>query len=122
LHFYHEPQSTHTRIGIMAALTLIGRSIGAISSNDIRYIVSYNVVIAVGFILVGLAIGTQAAFEGSIYYIMHDMIVKALLFLIAGTMITLSGSPKMNRMSGLIRNYPILGWLFFVVMLALAGI
>lgn len=120
--FYHEPQITHTLIGIMAALTLIGGSIGAISSNDIRYIVSYNVVIAVGFILVGLAIGTQAAFEGSIYYIMHDMIVKALLFLIAGTMITLSGSPKMNRMSGLIRNYPILGWLFFVVMLALAGI
>ena len=120
--FYHEPQITHTLIGVMAALTLIGGSIGAIASNDLRYIVSYNVVIAVGFIFVGLAIGTQVAFEGSIYYIIHDMIVKALLFLIAGTMITLSGSPKMNRMSGLIRNYPILGWLFFVVMLALAGI
>lgn len=120
--FYHEPQITHMLIGILAGLTLIGGSIGAIASNDIRYIVSYNVIIAVGFILVGLAIGTNSAIEGSIYYIIHDMIVKALLFLIAGTMISLSGSPKMNRMSGLIRNYPILGWLFFVVMLALAGI
>lgn len=120
--FYHEPQITHTLIGIMAALTLIGGSIGAIAHNDIRYIVSYNVVISVGFILVGLAIGTQSAMEGAIYYLIHDMIVKALLFLLAGTMISLSGSAKMGQMSGLIRNYPVLGWLFFIMTLALAGI
>lgn len=120
--FYHEPTVTHTLIGILAGLTLIGGSIGAIAYQDIRQIVAYNVVIAVGFILVGLAVSTTTAFEGAIYYLIHDMIVKALLFLIAGTMILLTGSPQINRMSGLIRNYPLLGWLFFIVMLSLAGI
>lgn len=120
--FYHEPSITHTIIGVMAGLTLIGGSLGAIAHNDIRMIVSYNVVIAVGFILVGLAIATPAAIEGSIYYLVHDMIVKALLFLLAGTMFMLTRTNKLDEMSGLIRNYPTLGWLFFISMLSLAGI
>lgn len=120
--FYHEPAITHTLIGIMAGLTLIGGSIGAIAYKDIRQIVAYNVVIAVGFILVGLVIATPAAIRGSIYYLIHDMIVKALLFLLAGTMITLTGKAKIDTMSGLIRNYPLLGWLFFIVILSLTGI
>ncbi len=120
--FYHEPEITHTMIGIMAALTMIGGGIGAIAYNDVRQVVSYNVVIAVGFILVGLAVSTEAAIQGSIYYLIHDMIIKALLFLLAGTMIYLTGTARIERMSGLIRNYPILGWLFFITMLSLTGI
>lgn len=120
--FYHEPVITHTLIGVMAALTMIGGSIGAIAYNDIRQIVSYNVVIAVGFILVGLAVASEVAIQGSIYYLVHDMIIKALLFLLAGTVIYLTGTARIEQMSGLIRNYPMLGWLFFITMLSLAGI
>ncbi|MGB6407552.1 MAG: Na+/H+ antiporter subunit D [Planococcus donghaensis] len=120
--FHYQPETTHTIIGIMAALTLIGGSLGAISFNDLRSIAAYNVVVAVGFILVGLAIATPAAIEGSIYYIIHDMVAKALLFLLIGTMITLSGTSKMAGMSGLMKNYPLLGWSFFIAMLSLAGI
>lgn len=120
--FYHEPSITHSLIGIMAAITMIGGSIGAIAYKDIRQIVSYNVVITVGFILVGLAVSTEIAFQGSIYYLVHDMIIKALLFLLAGTMIYLTGTSRIENMSGLIRNYPLLGWLFFLSILSLAGI
>jgi multicomponent Na+:H+ antiporter subunit D len=120
--FYHEPQITHTIIGILAGLTLIGGSIGAVAFKDIRLIVSYNVIIAVGFMMVGLAVMTPVAMEGTIYYLIHDMIVKTLLFLVAGTMIILTGETKLDNMSGLIRNYPMLGWVFFIVMFSLAGI
>src|SRR5690625_3853672 len=120
--FYHEPQVTHTIISWMAAITLIAGSIGAVSSRNIRYIVAYNVIIAVGFIFVGLALGTQVAFEGTIYYLIHDIIVKALLYLLAGTIIYLTGTSRMGSISGLIKNYPILGWLFFITIISLAGI
>ncbi|SRR5690625_2239865 len=120
--FYHEPAVTHNLIGIMAAITLIGGSIGAIAYKNIRHIVAYNVVIAIGFILIGLAVSTQSAIEGSIYYLIHDMIIKALLFLLAGTMITLTRTSRFDQVSGLIRNYPVLGWLFFIAMLSLTGI
>ena len=100
--FYHEQQITHTIIGIMAMITIIAGCAGAIAYTNIRQIVSYNVVIAVGFILVGLAIMTSSAIEGAIYYLIHDMIVKALLFLLAGTMIHLTNRERLDEMSGLI--------------------
>ena len=120
--FYHEPTVTHTIIAVMAILTMIGGSLGAVAFKDIRQIVTYNVVISVGFILIGLAVSTEVALQGSIYYLIHDMILKALLFLLVGTMIYLTGTAKIQEMSGLIRNYPVLGWLFFITMLSLAGI
>lgn len=120
--FYHEPQITHKLIGVMAAVTMIGGSVGAIAYKDIRKIVSYNVVIAVGFILVGLAVFNDIAIQGSIYYIIHDMIIKALLFLVAGTMVYLTGTAQIKGISGLIQNYPALGWLFFLATVSLAGI
>ncbi|HJH10418.1 MAG TPA: Na+/H+ antiporter subunit D [Metalysinibacillus jejuensis] len=109
-------------IGIMAMLTIIAGCLGALSGRDVRTIAVYNVLIGVGFILLGLAIGTEVAFQGAIYYVLHDIIAKAFLFLCIGTMIYLTGETVIDQMSGLIRNYPVFGWLFFIVMCALAGI
>lgn len=120
--FYHEQHITHTIIAIMAGLTLIAGCIGAIAYRSIRQTVAYNVVIAVGFVLVGLALMSTPAIEGAIFYLVHDMIGKALLFLLAGTMIYLTKTEKLDEMSGLIRNYPSLGWMFFIVVLSLTGI
>src|SRR5690625_515390 len=45
--FYHETAITHSIIGVMAGLTLIGGMVGAVAYPNIRYIVSYNVVISI---------------------------------------------------------------------------
>ena len=50
------------------------------------------------------------------------MLSKALLFLLIGTMVYLTGEIIVKRMNGLIRNYPLFGWIYFLVMCALAGI
>ncbi|WP_017726050.1 proton-conducting transporter transmembrane domain-containing protein, partial [Halalkalibacterium ligniniphilum] len=120
--FYHEPGVTHMLIAIMAGLTMLLGGIGAMAYWDIRKILAYNVIVAVGLILSGLAAFTSAAVIGSIYYLIHDMIVKALIFLLGGTMIVLVGTSKLKEISGLIRNHPLLGWMFFIAALSLAGI
>ncbi|MEK4227980.1 Na+/H+ antiporter subunit D [Solibacillus sp. FSL H8-0538] len=122
LMFPLNPDVTHTILGIMAAATILAGCMGALSGKDVRTIASYNVIIGVGFILVGLAVGTESAMAGAVYYLLHDMTAKALLFLIIGTMVYVTGEVVVKNMSGLIRNYPLFGWLYFVVMCALAGI
>ena len=119
--FVHDPL-VYQVIAVLAVITMIGGCLGAIAYSDIRQIVSYNVIISVGFVLTGLAIATHTAFQGVTYYLIHDMISKSLLFLLAGTVVYLTGRSKFHEISGLIRNYPLVGWLFFLTMLAIAGI
>lgn len=113
---------THTTLGIMAGLTILAGCMGALAGRDVRTIASYNVLIGVGFIVAGLAIGTESALQGVTYYLMHDMVVKAMLFLAVGMMIYVTGETLIDNMSGLIRNYPFFGWLFFIMMCSIAGI
>ncbi|MCV9888623.1 Na+/H+ antiporter subunit D [Metabacillus halosaccharovorans] len=120
--FYHEPQITHLFIGILGVLTMILGAIGAIAYWDIKKILTYNVIVGVGFIITGLASYTVEGFRGSIYYLIHDIIIKALLFLIGGTIIYLTGTSKLKEISGLIRTHPYLGWMFFITSLSIAGI
>jgi multicomponent Na+:H+ antiporter subunit D len=120
--FYHQPQITHTLIAVMAALTMLLGGIGAVGQWNIRKILGYNVIIGVGFVFSGLAIYTSSALAGSIYYVIHDMVTKALLFLLGGTVISIVGTAKLKEISGLIHNHPSLGWMFLITTLALTGV
>ncbi|KKI89044.1 monovalent cation/H+ antiporter subunit D [Bacillus sp. SA1-12] len=120
--FYHEPGVTHLLIGILAAATMILGAIGAVAYRDIKKILTYNVIVGVGFILAGVASFTTEGMTGSLFYLIHDMIVKALIFLLGGTIIHLTGTSKLNEISGLIRLHPGLGWMFFIAALSLSGI
>ncbi|MFO1442494.1 Na+/H+ antiporter subunit D [Bacillus sp. Bva_UNVM-123] len=120
--FYHEPQITHLFIGILGALTMVLGAFGAVAYGDIKKILTYNVVVGVGFIIAGLASFTLIGVTGALFYLIHDIFIKALIFLLGGTIICLTGTSKLNEMSGLIRNHPYLGWMFFIAALSLAGI
>jgi multicomponent Na+:H+ antiporter subunit D len=120
--FYHEPEITHLLIGILAAITMILGGIGAVGYWDIDRILTYNVIIGAGFILAGVAAFTVSGGIGTVYYLIHDMIIKSLIFLIGGVIVYLTGTKNLKEMSGLIRTHPYLGWMFFIAALSLIGI
>ncbi|QNK57128.1 Na+/H+ antiporter subunit D [Paenibacillus sp. PAMC21692] len=120
--FNHQPQITHTIILWLAALTMILGAIGAIAYWRIKQILAYNVVVSVGFILFGVGVATDASLAGSVFYLVHDMIAKALIFILGGAVVFVAGTDRLREISGLIRYRPILGWLFFLSALALAGV
>ncbi|TYR78731.1 Na+/H+ antiporter subunit D [Priestia megaterium] len=120
--FYHHPELTHQIIGYTALLTIVIGSIGAIAYSDINKILIYNIIIAVGVIVYGVTLTTPAGIEGAIYYLIHDMIIKAGLFLLGGAIIAITGTTKLKEMGGLIQRHPQLAWMFFIATISLAGI
>ncbi|MEK3867160.1 Na+/H+ antiporter subunit D [Paenibacillus sp. FSL H7-0716] len=120
--FIQEPGLTHTLIAWMAGATMILGAIGALAYNDLGRIFNYNIIISVGFIAFGISVATQDSLNGVVFYLMHDMVAKALLFFLGGMIISASGTDRLREMGGLIRRYPWTGWMFFVLTLALVGV
>jgi len=120
--FYHDTAFTHQLIGVLAGLTIIIGVIGAIAYWDVKKIIIYNIMTAVGVILFGVATLSTTSLAGSIFYIVHDMIVKGALFLLVGAMAIIAGTSNLKKMGGLIKYHPVLGWMFFIACIALAGI
>lgn len=120
--FVQEPEVTHSIIAGMAAVTMVLGSLGALAYQDVNRILIYNIIISVGFVCFGLAADHPAAMNGVVFYLVHDMIAKALIFLLGGALIAMAGTEQVQRMGGLIKRAPLLGWMFFITALAIAGV
>lgn len=113
---------THELLGIIAILTILAGCVGALAYFDVKKIIIYNIIIAVGVILFGIAQLNQPGVEGSIFYLLHDMMIKAALFFLVGIVAVLFGTTDLRKMGGLIKTYPVLGWVYLVAAFGLAGI
>src|SRR5690606_11955518 len=89
---------------------------------DVRRILSFHIVSQIGYMLLGLAVSTEAALAGGIFYVVHHIVVKANLFLIAGAIHRTSGTFDLRHSGGLMYRRPLLAALFLVPALSLAGI
>jgi multicomponent Na+:H+ antiporter subunit D len=122
LFFYHDLEFTHQLLAILAVITIVIGLIGAIAYWDIKKIIIYNIIVAVGVILFGVSTMNEQGLTGSIFYLLHDMIIKAALFLLVGIIIAITGTSDLRKFQGLIKQYPKLAWTYFIASLALAGI
>lgn len=120
--FIGEAEITHNFFIIIAGLSMIFGVIGALSTNDIKLIISYNVIPSIGLILLGIALANESGLGGASYYLVHDMIIKSALFLIVGVIVYVAGTSDLRKMGGLIHYYPALGWVLFISAFVLAGI
>ncbi|WP_299044702.1 Na+/H+ antiporter subunit D [uncultured Tateyamaria sp.] len=112
---------THTILLWVAALTMITGVLGAAAQNDIRKILSFHIVSQIGYMIMGLALFTPLAMAGAVFYLVHHIVVKANLFLIAGIAERTAGSTDLNKIGGLYKAAPVLAVLFFIPAFSLAG-
>ncbi|HVL93375.1 MAG TPA: Na+/H+ antiporter subunit D [Acidimicrobiales bacterium] len=111
-----------TLLLVVAGLTMVVGVFGAITQNDIKRILSFHIVSQIGYMIMGLGLFTVAGLAGAVIYIVHHIVVKTTLFLVAGLIEQRTGTAQLAELSGLRRLEPALAVLFILPALSLAGI
>ncbi|MEM0944674.1 MAG: proton-conducting transporter membrane subunit [Pseudomonadota bacterium] len=106
----------------IAILTMVAGVIGAAAQQEVHRILSFHIVSQIGYVALGLAIATPLALMGAIVYLIHNIIVKANLILIAGIARRRTGSDTLGQSGGLYAVAPFLSAIFLIAALAMAGI
>lgn len=117
------PDSPLTGLLLWAALlTMVIGILGAVAQSDIKRMLSFTLVSHIGYMLFGIALGSQLGLAGAIFYVIHHITVQTTLFLVAGLIELRSGTTALDRLGGLAGAAPVLSILFFVPAMNLSGI
>ena len=106
----------------LAGLTMVVGVLGAIAQDDVKRILSFHIVSQIGYMIFGLALFSLAGLAGAVFYIVHHIVVKTTLFLVAGMVEEATGTGALHRLGGLLRRAPVVAVLFLLPALSLAGL
>ena len=70
----------------------------------------------------GISLGSSAGYAGAIYYAAHHITIQCTLFLVAGLIERVGSATSLDRLGGLAKAVPVLGVMFFIPAMNLAGI
>jgi multicomponent Na+:H+ antiporter subunit D len=116
------PDSSSTLLLVVAGTTMVIGVLGAISHVEMKRILSFHIVSQIGYMVMGIAIGGEAALAATVFYLLHHIPVKSSLFLVQGIVERETGTSAFDRVGGLARRSGILAAMFLVPALSLAGL
>ncbi|HYG99958.1 MAG TPA: Na+/H+ antiporter subunit D [Terriglobales bacterium] len=122
LMFVQDVGYTHSLILVISGITMLVGVLGAVAQNEFRRILSFHIISQIGYMTMGLGLFTPLALAGSIFYIVHHIIVKTNLFLVSGVARRVCGTYELKHLGGLYRSEPALAVLFLIPAFSLAGV
>jgi multicomponent Na+:H+ antiporter subunit D len=78
----------------------------AVIENDLRRVLAYSLNNQLGFMVVGIGIGTELALNGAVAHAFADIVFKSLLFMAMGAVLFRVGTVKGSELGGLYKSMP----------------
>ncbi len=116
------PGEFDTLLIVIAGLTMIIGVLGAISHAEMKRILSFHIVSQIGYMVMGIGIGGEAALAATVFFLVNQIPVKSSLFLVQGIVERETGTSAFDQVGGLARRSGPLAVLFLVPALSLAGL
>ncbi|MEL7228815.1 MAG: Na(+)/H(+) antiporter subunit D [Pseudomonadota bacterium] len=96
---------TEMLIYIGAAMTVFPIIFAEIE-NDLRRVLAYSLNIQLGFMVVGIGVGTELSLNGTAAHAFASVLYKGLLFMTLGAVLFRTGTSKATDLGGLYRTMP----------------
>ncbi|MGP3778086.1 proton-conducting transporter transmembrane domain-containing protein [Halanaerobium saccharolyticum] len=107
---------------ILGALTLIIGELIAYQQENIKRMLAYSSLAQMGLITAVISLGTQAAVEAGLFQLINHSILKVLLFISAGVLISAAGSKKIDDLAGLGLKKPVAAFGFTIAAMGILGV
>ncbi len=105
-------------IGIGVIMTLFP-VFYAVIENDLRRVLAYSLNNQLGFMVVGIGVGTEMSLNGTVAHAFCHILYKALLFMSMGAVLYRAGTIKATELGGLYKSMP---WTTVFCMIGAASI
>ncbi len=93
----------------------------AVIENDLRRVLSYSLINQVGYMMIGIGIGTAMSLNGVAAHAFSHIIYKALLFMSMGAVMYRTGSTKATDLGGLWKSMPFTAVCCIIGALSISG-
>ena len=111
-------------LAVFAVITMVLGNVIALSQQNVKRMLAYSSIAHAGYVLVGLASGTEAGYAGALFYLMVYTIMNIGAF---GVLALLEWDGKegseqtLDSLAGVGYRKPLLGWTMAVFMFSLSG-
>jgi multicomponent Na+:H+ antiporter subunit D len=109
-------------LGWASAVAAVAGSVMALARRDVRRMLAYSSVGQIGYIVMGIAIGTPLALTGALLHILNHALMKGCLFLAAGGVLYQTGATDVAAYDGVARRLPLSMAAFTVAAASLVGL
>jgi NADH-quinone oxidoreductase subunit M len=119
------PEAWEVFVPLMVVLAVIGIVYGALVAMvqpDVKKLVAYSSVSHMGFIILGLAAGSQASTQGAILQMVNHGLTTGALFLLVGMIYERTYSREISDFGGIAIRMPVYTGVFLVVTLGSIGL
>ncbi len=105
---------------LLAMLSMAVGGFAAIAQSNIKRLIAYSAIGHIGYILMGLMVGTQAGITATMFYLPIYIVTTIGLF--SCILILRGQNETINDLSGLLKNYPTIAVALLVFLFSMAGI
>ncbi|HRR26388.1 MAG TPA: proton-conducting transporter membrane subunit [Acidobacteriota bacterium] len=115
------PAISEILIGLGILSMLIGVVL-AVGQWDFKRLLAYHSISQVGYIILGVGLGTPLGLAAGLFHLFNHSIFKSLLFLDSGVVEQATGTRDLRRLGGLNHRLPVTGGTTLAASMAIAGI
>lgn len=105
--------------GVISALFGI---VMALRQKQVRKLLSYSIITQVGYMIIGISIGTAMGISGAIFHLVNHILYKTALFMSVGIVIYTTGEDSFENLGIMGRKLPITSIATLVAFMGISGV
>ncbi len=107
---------------LVGVMTIIFAVMMALIQHEYKKLLGYHAVSQVGYMVVGLALGTPLGIAGGLFHMINNAIYKSGLFLVAGNVEKATGKNDLDNLGGLSKAMPLTFVAALIFALSISGV